>query len=989
MVMDVLSFNQAVTGRSGVTVAGDKQYTLSNTLSDADLQFILNEAPAGSVLNFTAQTHTFDSFFTIARDDITLQGAGQGLTKLEFAIDLTKKAYTGMFDIAGKVETLNLSVTQDTAKGATQIKLADVSKLAVGDHIHVSEKNIEGAPQTMTITGLPDGAALNKGTKQSDGSWVVNAEDIRGIALTKLPGNGGTDSLTVNWGGDVKNFTVALPTGATALPFEKDLATALRDVSMKYSADLVNDLYGGVQNIPSYVHGTATADRTAFVKESGYLANKDPLRGDIVQIVAIDAATGTVTLDRPLSFAYERTVTGGGATVNKIDMIENVAFKNLTIDTKLSDPSIVLNPYDFTTQTSAVINYRGISSIRMNYTDGLQTENVSLLNNMSIAFDVRNSVDTQVDNLKIQDSYNKGDGGNGYGLLILGSRDGNYQNIESFGMRHGVLFSAQSNETGNTVHVKGTDRDINFHGGPDSNNTVVVDSMVMNYTDPKMGWKSVSTGGGEHAPETIENNDVTFKYLRAGNQRDVVHAHVNGADLDGGTNNDTLFGNRGNDMLAGGTQDDSFVFRGTAWGTDRVTDFSLADLDQLIFINAGALTVKDGANGLVFTGSLVTGSVTVEDLRSTHLNIGRFNLDYLKDYKITVDDVIVSSDLVLDPLMLNQAPVIHFDSAAFGDTKAGFDVIKLIGNATTVVDLNAITNNGSVERTYPYKGLDGIDTSSHVGNLTLVLAAGQKDLTDNGGPLTVFMKDNTLTLKTGAMNFTSAASVDASLKLMGTGTLKLDIDPGQYFKVQDTFKGSVSIDDAGTLYGSVNNDTLSGSAGADTIHGEDGMDALYGGAGNDTLNGGKNHDTLYGGTGDDKLTGGSGDDNLYGEAGNDTFYGDMGNDRIHAGEGADKIYGGTGADTYVFTGRDLSQPDQWFDFDSSDKINLDALFTANGLGHLTTATAMAGGYLTATVSGANATLTFDVNGTAAGGSSAVLTIMGGAVNFKLADDVTV
>lgn len=102
------------------------------------------------------------------------------------------------------------------------------------------------------------------------------------------------------------------------------------------------------------------------------------------------------------------------------------------------------------------------------------------------------------------------------------------------------------------------------------------------------------------------------------------------------------------------------------------------------------------------------------------------------------------------------------------------------------------------------------------------------------------------------------------------------------------------------LRGGSGDDTLSGGEGEDDLRGDGGDDLLAGGAGDDTLRGGGGEDTLIGGAGDDQLRGDGGDDVLVGGTGDDVLRGDGGDDRLTGGAGDDILSGGGGRDSFVF-----------------------------------------------------------------------------------------
>ncbi len=106
--------------------------------------------------------------------------------------------------------------------------------------------------------------------------------------------------------------------------------------------------------------------------------------------------------------------------------------------------------------------------------------------------------------------------------------------------------------------------------------------------------------------------------------------------------------------------------------------------------------------------------------------------------------------------------------------------------------------------------------------------------------------------------------------------------------------------------GGSGHDLAFGDAGDDKIDGGSGHDALLGGEGDDVLDGGKHNDILVGGAGDDTLEGGSGrdilaggggQDRLDGGSGNDVLAAGMGDDALDGGKGNDRLYGQAGDDT--------------------------------------------------------------------------------------------
>ena len=103
------------------------------------------------------------------------------------------------------------------------------------------------------------------------------------------------------------------------------------------------------------------------------------------------------------------------------------------------------------------------------------------------------------------------------------------------------------------------------------------------------------------------------------------------------------------------------------------------------------------------------------------------------------------------------------------------------------------------------------------------------------------------------------------------------------------------------LFGGGGKDLLIGGAGDDALYGQGGDDELYGLSGEDVLYGGGGRDILHGGEGEDSLFGGGGTDVLHGGAGEDMLSGGGGADTLHGGEGEDVLFGGGGRDTFTYS----------------------------------------------------------------------------------------
>ncbi len=260
---------------------------------------------------------------------------------------------------------------------------------------------------------------------------------------------------------------------------------------------------------------------------------------------------------------------------------------------------------------------------------------------------------------------------------------------------------------------------------------------------------------------------------------------------------------------------------------------------------------------------------------------------------------------------------------------------------------------------------------------------------------------------------TASSGAEAADTLIGNGGANLLLASSGH----DSLNGGNGND---TLYGDTAGDIgLLPSAWLDQAHGffvygfawTPGNDTLAGGAGDDFLSGGGAQDSLLGGTGNDTLLGWlpppdpllpdrwtsaedvaqavatyqpDGADTLYGQDGNDRIEGGAGNDRLHGGNGNDTLIGGAGKDTITTdAGADVVRilaPAEGYDRISAFTPGEDLLeISAAGFGAgLVAGEDLGARYFTSalppgTAPGAllytagNGRLTWDANGSAAGG----------------------
>ncbi|MBU6234626.1 MAG: type I secretion C-terminal target domain-containing protein [Alphaproteobacteria bacterium] len=616
----------------------------------------------------------------------------------------------------------------------------------------------------------------------------------------------------------------------------------------------------------------------------------------------------TVTLKQPVGYDM---AAGTATTVERLNMLDNVGLHNLTFEGSLGTPDANLFK-----NTQAL--YTGADAVVMNYTTRADVSNLTFTNVPSTALEMRNALEAHVNGLNVSGAHNKDDG-NGYGLHIAGSFYSTYENLTITDVRHAVLFSSWNAEIGNKVQVDYTNRDINYHGSDDYGNVVVIDTAV--YRDGLESWSLVAPGGTSHAYTDIDANTTVFGFAQGSNVKaDTLHGKDTGSTLLGMGGNDMLYGGLavdtldgglGNDMLMGGKGAD--ILTGGA-GRDTFWMLRGDAKDTITDFKAGA-----GGDLLRLAGYYEFGSFA--DLKFTQ--VGADTKLVLNANETLLFKNVLATAFTADNVFLDTG---YVSNMAFTATSAADNFVSGAGT-DTVTALNANLKLGD----------------------TLNLGAGFD---------TLKLTDLKISLDLGKIGL--------------SGLDLLDVSAGKVSMLVVSAQAAAAADDGhlDIKYGA------SGIAGLNTAAvAANNEVVLKGGAANIYLaNSAGNHVTLEN-TAAVVLKGGSGDDVIHVNGAGSRILGGAGDDWIQGGTGTDMITGGLGHDTFAFT--DASQfGDRILDFsvmlETADKLDLTALFDANGLGALSPEGAFDGGYLQLKQQGGSTAVLFDRDGS--GGVDAARTV---------------
>lgn len=323
-------------------------------------------------------------------------------------------------------------------------------------------------------------------------------------------------------------------------------------------------------------------DAALFAEIGDTLWQQDkPLRTAMVVVTEVQG--NTVLLDRPLPFAFDAATT----TLAVADTVKDVTLRNLTFKGAYG----TADPGNFTNINPAE---DGGMVLLVNSSVRTVIEHVDIVNPGSNGLVLGRSIDAVVDDVTVKGAQNKGDGGNGYGFWIRDVYDSSFTHLQAVDTRHAVLFASYTSAVNNRIEVDFTNRDINFHGGLDHGNTVIVHNSIRTATEQSyMGSVSFFNPGTSYgAPTDRDANVLKFENVVATVRADAVVAVDTGAHISTMSGNDSVAGGAGNDWIDLGSGSDLVL---ASAGQDTINGGQ--GVDRLVFGLHSAQVLVTTING--------------------------------------------------------------------------------------------------------------------------------------------------------------------------------------------------------------------------------------------------------------------------------------------------------------------------------------------------------------------------------------------------------
>ena len=477
-----------------------------------------------------------------------------------------------------------------------------------------------------------------------------------------------------------------------------------------------------------------------------------PLRTILVEVEAIDG--NVVTLSRELVFDHDTAHT----TVSVHDMVTDVHLGGFTVTSGLGTS----DAGDFSNTVAA--GERSSMILVAGAQDAVLTD-IDIIEPVSHGLTLANSIGISVDGLSVEGAHNKGSGGNGYGVWIRNVGDSTLENMTMMDTRHAVVFGSWNTAVGNSLHVLETNRDINFHGGRDTGNSVIVDVSVRDGDEQGYMAANLFFNEGERygAPTSIEDNYVEFGEVVATVRGDLVYATDKGSSIYTMGSADMVYTAAGNDYVDLGTGHDT-VFASA--GFDTITGGSGTDTVVIDKLSSEVNFTVDGSTIILWDMTSKTELTRVETFEF-------------------VDRTIQSTDISDTMNVTALYEEMNADGLDVYVGKAGWDRAYVTGSASMGADLEAaaytgaddIALIGSATRNHIMGGSGDDTIEGRGGNDRLLGRVGDDLVLGGDGKDELFGMNGNDTLVGGEGNDTLHGGKGADVFMIDGGTdLVLDFD---------------------------------------------------------------------------------------------------------------------------------------------------------------------------------------------------------------------
>ncbi|MBO6948692.1 MAG: DUF4114 domain-containing protein [Rhodospirillales bacterium] len=867
--------------------------------------------------------------------------------------------------VAAGTEDFNLSVTAvsteqsngDAASTATSlfVDIPEINTDTSADGVNLAAANVAGDEDTyialdiasslndtdgseslsITISGVPNGAVLNAGTNNNDGTWTLAADDLDGLAIKPATNSNADFSLTVTATGTETNGDESATQTAT---FNVDV-TGVADGASASASVTLNEFLTDAASGPEYdsvaiisvpdallnvIDGSANrvlkatnlppelvpsqgtdlggGDWLLNVDESGNITVNVEGDVDLSQFHNYNfvlSAEETIAEGETLAFEnFNNGVSGWGSNVDSVSGkmgidYNDTASKTFDFGQEYAGKTVTVS---FDAAGYGGWDSSGSHKDYLDVTANGQSVLHSSSGSASHSFDVTLDENGQVSLVMTVDTTSRDEGMliNDFKIetadqwtttlatdtvsMSLDSGDTEYDNSNL------VAFFEVSEGESDFDNAVGTNEGENHYVG------------INNDSDGPSGTSAVFDGHNDYIEvdhrDNMESESGTFVLWfnteNADSKQGLFSKDSSGYDSGGHL---TAFVNDGQLEVRMQSTNSSYMVQGgnVNSGAWHQMAFSYGPDGMRLYLD-GELVDSDS-----FTGGM-TGNQEPLIFGANQWSSGDEVANNLQDFFTGEMDKIAVYDRALTPTEIAN---MHDEGVSQLTSDSGDTLVYDLDIEGSLVDVD-----GSETLSFQVRGLpDGVTLSAgqNDGNGTWTLGAGDLD----GLTMTV----------------EPSVSEDFAIEVVAVGTendgdsaesqvisLEIDVAVEDPMEVNGTYRDE-TLEGAGgddTINGDSGHDKLYGFHGDDILNGGSGNDSLFGDMGDDVMDGGSGHDYLSGGTGNDTLTGGYGDDTLDGGAGNDDMFGDSGhdvmlggdgNDDMQGGDGDDRLYGDGGADT--------------------------------------------------------------------------------------------